>query len=225
MQSKEDVNDQLIRYVLETLAEVADAALRVLFEDLVLRVHLVELVGESSSNDIGQDLLKGLLIRVLLNSLSTCVSLVIGLLAHLADLLVHSLHGDWLDLSHWHAINRLLVLLGLRLVLRVLETLLHLFVCKVASLARFVKPSLETLILARSHVTLRDVESGVLHGDLVVDALNLVLLHLLGDCGAQVLGPILGLVLELLNLDIGGLVIKSKTLKQSSTYSLSVSMV
>lgn len=57
---------------------------------------------------------------------------------------------------------------------------------------------------------LRDVERSVLHGHLVVDALDLVLLHLLRDRGAQVLRAVHRFVLHLLELDFGGLVVQPK---------------
>lgn len=121
LQSQEDINDNLIRNVLESLSKVADTALWVLFEDLVLRVHLVELIGQIAANHISQDLLQGLLIRVLINLSCTIITFVVCFLAHLPNLFVDSLNGDRFDIADKNTVNSLLVLDMLGFVLRVLE--------------------------------------------------------------------------------------------------------
>jgi hypothetical protein len=49
LHTNENVDDELVRNVLEALIEVADASLRVLLEDLELGVLLVQLVGQRAT--------------------------------------------------------------------------------------------------------------------------------------------------------------------------------
>lgn len=66
-----------------------------LLEHFVLGIHLVELVCKSATNYFSQYLLKRLLIRILVYLLRpVVVSLVVGLLAHLSNLLVHCLNSN-----------------------------------------------------------------------------------------------------------------------------------
>lgn len=54
LHADEDVDDKLIRDIVETLLEVTNTAFRVLFEDLKFWVLLVKLVGDCAADDISQ---------------------------------------------------------------------------------------------------------------------------------------------------------------------------
>jgi hypothetical protein len=209
LKGQEDINDKLIGDVLEAILEVGDSSLRVLFEYLVLGVHLVKFVCDGAADNFGQDLLYSLLVRVFVDCLDT-VSLVTRLLAHLTDLFVNSLDGDALNLADRDAIECHLILVGCRFVLGVFHALLHLSLSEEASLARLVEPSFKSFVLTFGVVHVYDVESGVSHADLVCNPLNFMLFHLLGDGSAQILGAVLLLVPDLLLLNFSGLVVNPK---------------
>jgi hypothetical protein len=209
LKGQEDINDKLIGDILETILEVSDTSLSVLFEYLILGVHLVKLVSDGAADHFSQDLLYCLLVRVFVDCLHA-VSLMASLLAHLADLLVYSLNSDTLDLTNSYTIEGHLILVGAGLVLGVLHCRLHLSLGKEAGLARLIKTSFKSFILTLGIVLVYDVDSGVSHADLISDPLNFMFFHLLGDGGAQILRAVLLLVFHLLLLNFGGLIVNSK---------------
>ena len=87
--------------------------------------------------------------------------------------------------------------------------------CKVPSLARFVKTRFKALVLARGNVILGDVQRCVLHRNFIVDSLNFVLLHFLSYCSTEILRPILRFILHLLDLNFGGFIIQPKTIRNT----------
>jgi hypothetical protein len=208
LEGQENVNDKLVRNVLESLLVVADAALWMLFKSLVFWVELVELVGNGATDHVSDDLFESLFIRVIVDLLQAAlVSLMGSFLPHLPNLLVDSLDSHRLDLTDRNAINGLLVLLNLTLGLLHALTCHHLLVGEVAGLARFVEPGFEALVLALGDVVVRDVQSRVGHVKLVLDALKLFLLHLLGDRSAHILRFVLIFLGLLLDLNLGGLIV------------------
>jgi hypothetical protein len=62
LKGQENIDYQLVGYVLEPVLEVLDASLSMLLENLILRVHLIKLVGDGARDNLRQDLLHSLFI-------------------------------------------------------------------------------------------------------------------------------------------------------------------
>lgn len=92
MHVHENVDYELIWDIVETLVEVAYAALRMLLEDLEFRVLLVQLVSDGAADDVRKHGLQGLLVAVVVGD-GQCkaavgalfVALDVRLLTHHAD--------------------------------------------------------------------------------------------------------------------------------------------
>ena len=65
LHADKDINDELIRDVVETLLKVTDTALRMLFEHLEFRILLVQLVSDCAADDIGEHRLECLLVAII----------------------------------------------------------------------------------------------------------------------------------------------------------------
>jgi hypothetical protein len=128
------------------------------------------------------------------------------LLAHLANLFIDSLNSHTLDFADGYTIQSHLIIRGTLLLLGD-HALLHLFLGEKTSLARLVKPSFEPFIFAFCIVLLRDIQRCGRHADLIFNALNLVLLHLLGYGRSQILRTVLLLISLLLLLNFRGLIV------------------
>jgi len=150
------------------------------------------------------------------------------LLAHLANLFIDGLDSYTFDFADGDTIQSHLVIGGTLLFLRD-HALLHLLsLGEKTSLARLIKPSLKSFIFALCIVLLGDIQCCGRHAHLVFNALNLVLLHLLGDSGTQILRTVLLLVTQLLLLDFSGFIVNPKHTVLSlnlRAYSFSVSTV
>ena len=54
LHADKNVDDKLIRNIVETLLEVTNTAFRVLLEDLEFRVLFVQLVGDCTADNVSQ---------------------------------------------------------------------------------------------------------------------------------------------------------------------------
>jgi hypothetical protein len=80
------------------------------------------------------------------------------------------------------------------------------------SLLGLVEVVILALVFTEAYVGVDNIDSGVGLGQLVVDTLDFVLLHFLGNGGAQVLRAVINLILTLLLLNFNELILNSKFL-------------
>lgn len=116
------------------------------------------------------------------------VSFVACFLTHLPNLFVHSLDHNTFYLTNREAVNGLLVLRFVTCCL--LQTILQLLVLEITSHFCLVESCLEPFVLTLAHMRVGDGECSRGLKELILNALNLMLLHFLGDSSAQVLWPI-----------------------------------
>lgn len=101
----ENVNNNFVGNVVESLIEVLDTALVMLFENFEFRVLLVQFERDNSTDNISEHVLESELITVIIVNRSNGVrvffllSLEVGLLSHDTDSLVCSLNSDLLDIT------------------------------------------------------------------------------------------------------------------------------
>ena len=222
LHADEDVDDELIRNVVESLVKVADTALGVLFEHLELRVLLVQLVSNGAANDVREHRLESLLVTVVILdrhealALAFLLALAVCLLAHDANGLVSGLDLDRLDVTDWDSINHCSLLLLLSLTLDSDFLSFDLFGGKVSSAARISKAFVDALSLTHRLVSSHDVLRGELLSCLIWDSLQLFVLHLTGDGLLSVGRHRIFLVLQQLLLNRLNRVIQSVTVESKS---------
>ena len=121
----------------------------------------------------------------------------------MSDCFVGGLDGYGLDFAYNDAVDGLLLGFSLLGSLHDLCRVLLSFVGEVASALSRVEALIDSLCLPHRHVVVRDVLSRCSHSQLVLDALELGILHFLGDCVSRVGWHSLVLVLAVLLLDGG----------------------
>ena len=207
LQAAEDVNHQLVWDVLESLVEVAYSSVWMLFEYFEFRVLLVQFVGESSADDIGEHSLDSLLVTlIVLNRehdvlVSTLLPLQVGLLSHYPDRFVSSLDCNCLDVPNSHSIDSVDLGLLCLLLFESPHRSLHLSCCEISSPLGVLEPCLVSLRFAHALMVLNDTLSSEHLGSLVVDPLELVVLHLPRDSLLRIFGERFILVFLKLNLN------------------------
>ena len=196
LHADENIDYKLIWNVVETLIEVANAALRVLLENFELGILFVELVSDGAADDVCKHRLKSLLITVVIldgqDEARVVVALLLTLdicfLSHHSNRLVGSLDLDGLDFTNGYTVDHgCLGLFGL------LPLNGHFFrpdrLCgEVSSPACVGKALINTLCLAHSLVVAYNVLSCDLLSGLVWDSLQLLVLHLSGDSLTGIFG-------------------------------------
>lgn len=163
LKPQENVNNKLVRYVLETLAEIANTAILMFFENLKLWINFVELVGKSPSYYLCQYLIKGLFIRIfiLLRVILVGVSLEVGFLSHNADRLICSFNSNRLNVTDWNSVDGILIFVSLGLFCLVLYCLLLFFVCEKTSILCLCKVCFKPFVFALSDMLCGYVQSSV----------------------------------------------------------------
>ena len=197
-----NIDNELIRDVVEPFVKVSDTTFRVLFEDLEFRILLIKLMSNRAADDISEHGFEGLLIAIIIldgheaRTLTFLLTLAVCLLTHNANGLVGSLDGHRLDITHRDAINHCSLLLLGALPLDRHLLLPDLLGGKVAGAAGVGEALVNALSLAHGLVGRDNVLRGELLGRLVGDSLKLLVLHLPGDGLLSVGGHGLLLVFE-----------------------------
>lgn len=208
LHADENVDNELIWDVVESLVKVADTSLGMLLKDLEFGILLVQLMSDGPANDVGKHGFKGLLVAVVVLDghkarvvLHLLVSLAVGLLAHDSDRLVGSLNLNWNDIADRDTINHC-SLLGLFL-LSFHSGLMHLdlFGGKVAGAARIVEAFFDALSLAHCLVVAHNRLSCELLGYLIGDTLKFFVLHLSSNGLSSVIRYRIVLILKQLLLN------------------------
>ena len=236
LQTAEDVDYQLVWHVLESLVEVADATIWVLLEHLELWILLVQFVGHRSADDVCKNCLNSLLVTLIVLDgkhdvlISALLSLQVGLLPHHSDRFVCGLDRNRLDVANSYPVDGLdLGLLCLLLFDRPHRPL-HLPCREIPSPLGVLEPCLVSLCFAHALMVLDDTLSGEHLGRLVIDPLELMVLHLSRDSLLCIFGH--RFILVLLKLDLNWLQFvvdptteKSKISDRELTYVRPVRMV
>ena len=202
--ANKDVDNELIRDIVEPFAEIAYTTLGVLLEYLKLRVLLVKFVRNCPADDVCEHGLKSLLIAVIvLHGLDVArlawtllVSLCSSLLSHHSNRFVGGFDGYRFDISDWNTINH-----GSLLLLRFLSFDRRLFGfdrlgCKVSSAARVRKVVIDALGLSHGLVCRYNSLCRHLLGGFVMDALQLFIFHFASNGLFRILWHCLVFVLQ-----------------------------
>merc|ERR1712137_818984 len=113
LKGAENVDNQFIWDILETLAEVADASIRMFLEHFEFWILLVQFVGERPTNDVCEYALNSLLVALIIlngqdNTLvSALFPLQVCFLPHNSDGLIGGLHCNCLDVSDCYTVDSL----------------------------------------------------------------------------------------------------------------------
>ena len=223
LHTDENIDHKLIWNVVETLIEVAYAALRVLLENFELGILLVQLVGDGAADNVCQHRFKRLLITVVILDgqhearivMALLLALHVCLLAHHPDRLVGSLYLDGFDLADGNAIDhsRLRMLGVLSLNGRLFR--LDRFGGKVSSSTCVCEALVDSLSLAHRLMAANYALRCHLLSGLIWNSLQLLVLHLSGDGLTGVLRDRIVLVTQQLLLYWLHFIIDSVTVTQN----------
>lgn len=195
----EDIDYDFIGQEVESVVEVLHSTLRMLLEDFELRVGLVELERDDAANDVGEHVLEGELVAVVVCDGRHCtrvlplLTLQCSFLTHHTDGFVGRLDLEGLNLANIHSSDKLSSRLPNRHALLFLLLSSQCLGCEISSLFSVHEANLVSDHLSVFNMLVDHTLSSAHHGCFVSNTLKFLILQFFSDGVLGVLGH--GLVL------------------------------